>query len=154
MGRPATPIRLRFWDKVNVTSPSGCWLWKGAKDCEGYGFIKRKDGVQLRAHRMSYEFYQGPIPDNYQICHHCDNPSCVNPNHLFAGTNSDNMRDCIRKNRKPPVRGTKNPMAKLTDNQVIDIRKDTRPSKAIAGEYQITPDYVNTIKRRGTWKHI
>jgi len=90
----------RFWAKVKKTS--GCWLWVGAKQRRGYGYLhngghsKRKP---IRAHRYSWEIHNGPIPAGLWVLHKCDAPSCVNPAHLFLGTRSDNMKDAASKGR-------------------------------------------------------
>lgn len=144
----------RFWSYVNVSSPSSCWEWTGHKS-HGYGMlaVNRK---KYAAHRVSYEMANGLILDNLQVCHHCDNPSCVNPDHLFLGTNSDNVADCISKGRQ--TRGSSHPVAKLTEQQVLDIRTKYASGlflqREIAAEYGITQDNVSYIIHRKTWKHI
>lgn len=90
---------VRFWNMVEKSD--GCWLWKGVRDRKGYGQI-RFFGKITRAHRVSASLFQGRIiPSSLDVCHHCDNPPCVRPDHLFIGTRSDNMRDCQRKGRHP-----------------------------------------------------
>lgn len=89
-------LEERFWAKVEKTD--GCWLWTAALSTTGYGRI----GVGKKmayTHRLSWEMHNGPIPPGMHICHHCDNPKCVRPDHLFLGTRTDNMRDMWRKGR-------------------------------------------------------
>lgn len=96
----STPtIRQRFEKFVMPEPMSGCWLWDGAVNDKGYGQIGMGRGSAKYAHRVSYELHKGKIPKGLHICHHCDNPICVNPNYLFAGTRKDNMQDMIMKGR-------------------------------------------------------
>lgn len=96
-------IGCRFWAKVDKSNgPDSCWIWIGTKRPLGYG-VFRIDGHTVRAHRLAYEFTIGPIGDLH-ACHKCDNPSCVNPSHIFLGTHLDNMRDMFAKNRRPIAR--------------------------------------------------
>ena len=154
IGRPPVPLQERFWRKVTLASRDQCWLWQGAKDLDGYGFIKRKDGVQLRAHRVSHELHHGPVPLGMFVCHTCDTPSCVNPDHLFLGTAKDNTDDMIRKGRKPKPLGESNPMARLTSAQVLSIRSDTRQAKDVAAAYGIVASTVLHIKAFRAWRHL
>lgn len=89
----------RFWAKVERSE--GCWIWTGARNRRGYGKIRRDARTFVSAHRLSYEMANGSVPDGLFVCHHCDNPSCVRPDHLFTGTVGDNNRDTIRKGRRP-----------------------------------------------------
>jgi len=89
-------IEARFWPKVNKTQE--CWLWIGYRDARGYGRIMRQ-GKVCGTHRVSWEIHNGQIPEGMGVLHSCDNPPCVNPQHLFIGTQKDNMRDCTRKGR-------------------------------------------------------
>lgn len=95
------PPRLRFWAYVDRSDGNRCWLWNGPKDDLGYGRIHFRTH-KAKAHRVSYEMRHGPIPNGMVVCHACDNPSCVNPNHLFVGTQADSMQDASRKGRLNP----------------------------------------------------
>ena len=123
-----------FDEHYLIDPVSGCWNWQRGTNGVGYGKFylsgKRSDGTirEVLAHRFSYERVHGPIPDGLHICHTCDNPKCVNPAHLFAGTNQENMRDCLRKGRigyRPHPR-EQNGRAKLTEDQVLRIRRAFR----------------------------
>lgn len=96
----STPAAVRFWRHVNKGSPYECWVWTGSNDGKGYGQISAGAGRSpIKAHRLSWEIHNGQIPAGMVICHRCDNPKCVNPSHLFVGTQKDNMVDCATKNR-------------------------------------------------------
>jgi len=100
-----TPLHIRFWRNVTKLDGNKCWQWNGSKDQNGYGKLSIGNKIckrDIKAHRLSYEMRFGPIRDGNVICHTCDNPNCVNPNHLFEGTQKDNMRDASRKNRLNP----------------------------------------------------
>ncbi len=96
---PSTPLRQRFQKLVGPVNENGCMLWTGANNVNGYGRIGYGDGRTVAAHRVAYELANGPIPDDLQVLHKCDVRSCVNPAHLFLGTQADNMQDMSRKGR-------------------------------------------------------
>jgi hypothetical protein len=134
-----------------TVTPTGCIEWNLFRDKDGYGGIKF-NGKNQRAHRVSYELSIGPIPPGFQVLHRCDNPPCVNPDHLFVGSHMDNVNDCLDKKRW--VNGQKNGMSKVTDELVLKIRADTRTGVAIAAEYNISKSLVSQIRRRTIWKHL
>ena len=144
-------VRARFEDKVDAGPGGGCHLWVAGRKASGYGTItvaRRK----VLAHRLSWELANGPIPDGMCVLHRCDNPPCVNPDHLFLGTHADNSRDRNEKGRQ--ARGVKNRHAKLTPDEVRAIRADTRRQVDIARAYGVTPQAVHDIIRRKNWRHI
>lgn len=118
----------QFWRYTATGTGDECWLWTGNKDRKGYGRLSQmRDGIRTTtgAHRFSYQLHYGPIADDIEVCHRCDNPPCVNPVHLFAGTQTDNIQDMMQKDRRyqPDVTGAANGRAKLTDELVRHLRQ-------------------------------
>lgn len=154
---PKVPASIRFWLKVGTTHPDGCWLWTGGKNSQGYGNFYTNN-KQYKAHRFVYELTYGAIPKDILICHHCDNPSCVRPDHLFAGTNQDNMDDMVAKGRSPAgMKGERHPLSKLTGSDIVEIRnlaKQKVPKTQIADKFSVHQTLISNIIRRKTWTHI
>lgn len=146
-----TPLAVRF-DR-NVQKGDGCWLWTGKKRADGYGEIEHGKRI-LKAHRVSLEMTGVTIPRGAEVCHHCDNPSCVNPAHLFVGSHTDNMRDMAAKGRAQPsgARGEAHGAAKLSAEQVEAIRADMRAQRVIAEDYGVTQSLISQIKARKVWR--
>ena len=92
-------VETRFWPKVKKGLGKDCWIWLAGKSSAGYGSFRTDAWKHVYAHRLSWELMRGPIPDGLLVLHHCDNPSCVNPDHLFLGTNRDNVLDALKKGR-------------------------------------------------------
>jgi hypothetical protein len=147
------PIKDRLQCKILLNAETGCWEWTAYKLRTGYGTIII-DGIVHRAHRVSYEVHCGEIPDGLYVCHRCDNPSCINPEHLFLGTQSDNMEDMHSKDRGADLRGTKHGMAKLADADVIAIRSANYSADKLASEFGVSKSLIFQIRRRAIWKHI
>lgn len=147
----------RFWTKVDASAGAGCWPWTSATSDKGYGqlFV---DGVALAAHRLAYEFAHGPIAEGAFICHRCDNPPCVNPTHLFAGTPADNARDRDEKGRLGPRDGEHNGNAKLTAESVKVIVHERlvkgRKIADIAAEFGVGDLAVKRIMSGRSWSSV
>lgn len=130
------PLPVRFGLNVE-RHESGCWIWVGAKTGNGYGHIC-SSGRKDMAHRVSWMIHRGPIPEGMEVCHSCDVRPCVNPAHLFLGTQSDNMQDCAKKGRLADVSGENSPTAKLSNLQASEIRNSCEPVKVLAAQYGIS----------------
>ena len=148
----------RFNQLVYV-APNGCWLWMGGHGKRGYPHFPL-NGKTVYAHRLSWEIHKGTIPDGLDVCHNCpdgDNPSCVNPDHLFLGTHADNMRDMCSKGRSR-CWGEKARTAKLTEHQIVNIRSRWKAGgitqQELAIEYGIRQVTISSIVNGRTWKHL
>ena len=150
-------ILERFLSKVNKQE-NGCWLWTGARDKNGYGWFNGvgKPGGHTRANRQAWMFFRGDIPKGLFVCHTCDTPSCVNPDHLFLGTNNDNRQDSKQKGRT--CRGTRVNTNRLSESQVHEIRKRYIPrvvtQKYLAEQYGVSESAVGLIITNRNWKWL
>jgi len=152
----------RFIPKVNKTDT--CWLWTGHISKEGYGkFSLRKNNVRVEtlAHRISWIIHNGPIPDGMCVLHDCpggDNPACCNPDHLWRGTDLDNHKDREEKGRGNQPKGEKNGQSKLTESQVIELRRRYRKNcatfKQLGIEFGISATTAESIVKGKIWKHL
>ncbi len=135
--------------------PNGCWNWNGSDDGhKGYGKM-RIDGKMYRAHRVSWMLHKGQIPKGFDVLHKCiGNYKCVNPDHLYLGTDADNVRDIILQKRRPSRKGSKNNFAVLTDRQIIAIRASDKRNVDLAKEYQVSKGTIGRIKNFETWKEV
>jgi hypothetical protein len=143
----------RFWHLV-IKGPN-CWGWSGHTR-EGYGVLTIGPNRQGKAHRFSYELHNGPIPDGMDICHHCDNPPCSRPDHLFLGTQKDNQADMIAKGRGKSVAhlGSDHGMAKLNEASAREILHSTGVARIVAKRFNVSESTVYMIRGRHIWKHI
>jgi hypothetical protein len=173
---------IRYINKGN--NKNSCWEWTGCLHHSGYGVIQFKN-IQYQAHRLMYQFFVGSIPEGLLVCHKCDNPRCCNPAHLFIGTPKENSQDMVKKGRalfgdrnpsrifperrprganhwtklKPTniLRGSENPKAKLTERNVIEIRKlrkDGIRIKDLSTRFGVSETHIKYIIYRKSWVHI
>lgn len=147
----------RFWRKT-VYVHSGCCLWIGSASKHGYGTFgigSRTDGSRrtVRTTRYAYEISFGPIPDGLYVLHKCDNPRCVNPDHLYLGDQKKNMQDMRERGRSNYVRGEKIGLSKLNEKQIAEIRSMNIPNTLIARKFDVTPATIGYIRNGKTWKH-
>lgn len=136
-------LEKRFWARVNRTD--SCWLWRGPFAKNGYGQIGSGSTVR-KAHRLSWELHNGPIPPGFWVLHRCDVRECCNPDHLYLGKATENNRDSYERKRRPV--GEEHPQAKLTTEQVLDIRsryKAGEKAKTIALLYNIHVNFARAI---------
>jgi hypothetical protein len=134
--------------------PDACWEWTGAENNKGYGIIVVR-GRRWSTHRYSWFIHKGPIPDGMQVCHTCDNPPCVNPDHLFLGTHAENLQDASRKGRMHP--GSRHGMARLSEADVQWIRRlhlMGESGTSIAGRFEVHPNTIYSVLKGQSWRHV
>lgn len=148
----AIPIKLRFKNKIKKLN--GCWNWTGAVNQNGYGWVWFNGGPK-GTHRVAWQIYRGPIPKGKQVLHRCDNPPCVNPAHLFIGTNRRNVDDKVKKGRQSKG---ENGLNKLSEKNVIQIFKLlSDPSNTymeISKKFGVGQRQIYMIAQRKNWKHL
>lgn len=147
--------RSCFYDKkrllfLKVEKTPTCWIYLGCKDKDGYGKFLRGG----RAHRVSYEIHKGEIPNGMNVCHSCDNPPCVNPEHLWLGDNKKNIHDAMRKGRFQ--KGPKNGNAVLSEDNVKEIRNLFKPrlGAKLSRMFGISETQLRRIVDRESWVHV
>jgi hypothetical protein len=136
----------------------GCWEWQGSRDQCGYGRIVYKAGSRSfgLVHRLVYWLCNGEIRPEDEVCHHCDNPPCCNPGHLFRGSHTENMRDAGKKGRikSRDIRGENSPAAKLTVEAVRDIRRNPDQVKFMQAKYDVCRQTISRVLSRKIWHHV
>jgi len=146
----------RFWDKVDKRGPDECWQWMASKFRNGYGAF-RLDNKMQGAHRASFFLTHGYWPENC-VCHSCDNRACVNPAHLWEGTRAENINDMVQKGRQKSLKGEDHCNAKLTEYQVMEIKKRYVTGgvthRSLGKEYGVHHGQIGCILRGETWKDI
>ena len=145
-----------FWRNVHKTKT--CWIWIGGIRVRNYGAM-RFNGIQWLAHRLAWTLINGKIPKGLFVLHTCDNPPCVRPSHLFLGTQKDNVLDMETKGRGRHlgVQGIRHGMAKMTEDQVREIRSKCEtgiPQNTVAKEFNISKMAVSRIVRRESWRYL
>ena len=153
------PGRLeKFWSCVDKRSPNECWNWQACRDTKGYG-VFLYNGKNWAAHRLACVAVGRTIPEGMGVLHSCDNPSCVNPAHLWFGTQADNVKDRVQKGRKGPsnaVHGEKHYGSKLTEEDVRFIRNNWPSStdSELATLFGVSRQVIWHVASRRTWKHV
>ena len=171
---PNAAYQARFWSKVDMSAgPAACWPWKAGKLERGYGNFWMYGKPSWRSHRVAFVIKNGPLSSDKEVCHSCDNPSCCNPAHLFAGSHTENIVDMFKKGRGNPasgaangsikfpellMRGEDNSAHKLTENEVIEIRlrfeTGRETLRGMAREFKVSKSTIKSIVVRKTWRHV
>lgn len=148
----------RFWSRIH--KGDGCWEWTWSKDNKGYGMMGMPSRNAVKVHRISWAIHYGQIPEGLCVLHHCDNPPCVRPDHLFVGTNLDNIINKMEKGRAalPMIRGEGHGLAKLNAEQVLQIRELYATGKfsyrEVGERFGVFLTNIRSIVKRESWKHI
>jgi hypothetical protein len=147
----------RFWNKVDINGPDECWEWQ--RYCLPNGYARfRYEGKMQYIHRVSWKLENGEIPEGIKVCHSCDNRKCVNPSHLFLGTQRENLQDMVEKGRSAKQKGTENGRVKLTDIQIVELRKEYRignySQRELAKIYGVSQQLISRIVNRKNWTHL
>ena len=149
----------RFWSSIDIALDSGCWEWQRGKITSGYGVFYLSNWRRMYAHRFSYIAFCGEIPADMVVCHSCDNPSCVNPAHLWLGKQGNNVRDCVAKGRDLHAVGENHGRAKLNESAVREIRRRANGGawgiqSRLAEEYGVARVTIRQIIAGNTWTHV
>jgi hypothetical protein len=164
MARRYKDLKDKILSNIIVDKNTGCWNWTGTLNrVEGekrrYGRVfvgSTLDGTgkRIMAHRASYMAFVEMVPDELCVCHKCDNPKCVNPNHLFLGTKKDNAKDMVKKGRSLSRYGAENPNHKLSSKDVLIIRKSNYSLPELGRKFNVSPNTIFRIKHNQTWSNL
>lgn len=150
-------VEDRLWNRLSKDPETGCWVHLNRPTGDGYPQLK-VDHKPWSVHRLAWTLSYGPIPQGMRVCHHCDNPPCCNPDHLFLGTDGDNARDRNAKGRHRRVFGELNSRAKLTAAGVLAIRREYAPpainQRTLARQYSVSRRTIADVLGRRTWQHL
>lgn len=145
-------LRAYFEERIIRMPIAGCWLWTGSIEGNGYAVVQSTHSPHRLIHRLSWHWFVGPIPNDMYVLHKCDVKCCVNPNHLFLGSLTDNNRDRMRKGRSAV--GARSGSAKLTEADVRSILIDQRTIRQLAKHYGVCKSTITSIRARKKWKYL
>ena len=154
------PVEERFWSKVDKSPhPQGCWMWKGAHHPDGYGLFQWPEKKEQRSHRIAWIMKNGDIPDGLWCLHKCPgvrNPGCCNPDHIYLGTQLENMRDAVADGTHFHARGEESANAILTESAVKEIRANYKRGavNGLARKFKVSRLTIIGVGQRRSWKHI
>lgn len=144
-----TPLAGRVIKHIDFAGQNGCWIWTGYILPEGYGQFNSADKAERdRAHRAAFKSFVGPIPPGAHVLHKCNNKRCVNPKHLYLGTDKDNCRDRINAGTQRLIKG------RLSDEEVRFIRTTNLTQKELGANFQLSPSTISLIRQRKLYKHV
>jgi len=152
-------VEDRIQDKYEINEDTGCWEWTAAQNDPGYGRIRIEDTLRY-AHRVSFRLYNGDLDDNEQVNHRCHNPRCINPDHLYSGTQQENIEDARERGTllESRARGPDHPRTVLTEDDVREIRrlykKTDHTQRSLASQFDVSKGAIQDILERKTWDHI
>lgn len=152
----AAKLEARFWAKAPARPDTTCWIWTGSLWPAGYGRVRR-DGHQLQAHRVAFAYANGPIPEGMDVLHRCDNPPCVNADHLYLGTDADNVRDRMERGRSARQLGEACGTAKLTEALVREMRRQHAAGvgfRRLGRAFGVSKHAASLAVTGQTWGHV